>query len=158
MKILKRRRLEAKTDYKARLTMLVSGKPRLVVRKTNRYMVAQIVSSEIAQDKVICGYSSKILLEKGWPKELQGSLKTLPAGYLLGLLVGKLAKGKVNEVILDIGMNKSIAKSRIYAVVEGVLDSGLKLNCDKSILPNMKEYKINDKLKSAYEKTLKEVH
>jgi len=30
MKILKRRRLEAKTDYKARLTMLVSGKPRLV--------------------------------------------------------------------------------------------------------------------------------
>ncbi|MEM4271506.1 MAG: 50S ribosomal protein L18, partial [Candidatus Pacearchaeota archaeon] len=81
MKTPRRRRLEAKTDYKARLELLKSGKPRLVVRKSNKYMTIQIVKSEIAQDKVIVGTTSRILLEKGWPKEKSGSLKSLAAAY-----------------------------------------------------------------------------
>ena len=51
MKSIKRRRREGKTDYKARLAMLKSEKPRLVIRKSNRYLVVQIVGSEIAKDK-----------------------------------------------------------------------------------------------------------
>ena len=35
-KVQRRRRIEAKTDYKARFNLLKSEKPRLVVRKTNR--------------------------------------------------------------------------------------------------------------------------
>src|SRR3989338_66668 len=104
-KSIKRRRAEQKTDYKARLLFLKSGKPRLVVRKTNRYIIAQVVESSIAQDKVLFGVTSKDLLSKGWPKEKSGSLKSLPAAYLTGLMLGKMAKGKVKETILDIGMN-----------------------------------------------------
>jgi len=84
MKTLRRRRKEAKTDYKARLNLLKSNKPRLVIRKTNRYIIAQIVESNLAQDKVIADFSSQDLLEKGWPKEKAGSLKSLQAAYLTG--------------------------------------------------------------------------
>ena len=63
MKTLKRRRHEARTDYRIRLALLKSEKPRLVVRKTNRYIIAQIVESDIAQDKIIVGLTSKSLLE-----------------------------------------------------------------------------------------------
>ena len=75
--------------------MLKSNKPRLVIRKTNRYILAQIVESEIAQDKTIIKVSSKDLLQKGWPEENKGSLKSLPASYLTGFLIGSLAKGKI---------------------------------------------------------------
>ena len=61
MKLPRRRRLESKTDYKSRLALLKSEKPRLVVRKTNRYIIVQIVSSEIAQDKILVGKTSKKL-------------------------------------------------------------------------------------------------
>ena len=73
MKIPRRRRLEAKTDYKLRLGLLKSEKPRLVIRKTNSYIIAQIVETEIAQDKIVVGTTSKSLIEKGWPKEKIGS-------------------------------------------------------------------------------------
>ena len=62
MKTVRRRRQEGKTDYKARLALLISEKPRLIVRKTNRYVIAQIVRTEIAQDKVVVGTTSKVLL------------------------------------------------------------------------------------------------
>ncbi len=61
MKTQRRRRLETKTDYKARLALLKSEKPRLVIRKSNRYILAQIVLSEIAQDKILFRVSSKDL-------------------------------------------------------------------------------------------------
>ena len=142
MKTIRRRRLEAKTDYKARLALLKSGKPRLVVRKTNRGIIVQIVQSEIAQDKVICGASSKILLSKGWPKELEGSLKSLAAAYLTGFVVGKMAiDKKIKEAILDAGMHINVKNSRIYAVVRGAIDAGLKVPCDQSILPEMESIK-----------------
>ncbi|MBI2632022.1 50S ribosomal protein L18 [Candidatus Pacearchaeota archaeon] len=135
MKTLKRRRLERKTDYKARLALLESGKPRLILRKTNRYMNAQIVESKNAHDKIIFGVTSADLIDKGWPIEHRGRLKSLGAGYLTGLLLGKEAKGKVREAILDIGMNRNIPKSRLYAVLKGVIESGISIPHDPSVLP-----------------------
>lgn len=135
MKTLKRRRLERKTDYKARLALLESGKPRLVLRKTNRYINAQIVETKNAQDKIIFGVTSVDLIAKGWPIEQRGRLKSLSAGYLTGLLLGKGAKRKVKEAILDIGMNRNIPKSRLYAVLKGVLEAGIKVPHDPSVLP-----------------------
>jgi large subunit ribosomal protein L18 len=38
-----RRRREGKTNYYKRLKLIRSGKPRLVVRRTNKYIIAQIV-------------------------------------------------------------------------------------------------------------------
>ena len=75
MKTIRRRRKENKTDYGKRIKLLKSGKPRIVFRKSNRYVVAQYVISKEAQDKTELGVSSKELLKHGWPKENSGSLK-----------------------------------------------------------------------------------
>jgi large subunit ribosomal protein L18 len=157
MKLPKRRRLEAKTDYKSRLALLQSGMPRLVVRKSNRYMTAQIVKSELAQDKVIAGATSKILLSKGWPKEMSGSLKSLPAAYLLGLVIGKFAvKAGIKKAILDIGMNRNIKNSRLYALLKGALDAGMEISCGKDVLPSMEIIK-NTKIKELFDKIAAEI-
>lgn len=144
-KSIRQRRHECKTDYKARLNLLKSEKPRLVVRKTNRYVIAQIVISELAQDKVLFGVTSKALLSKGWPKEMEGSLKSLPAAYLTGMLLGHMAKSKVKEAILDIGMYRNVKKSRIYAVVKGVIAAGLHIPHDPVALPSDEQLKANEK-------------
>jgi len=142
---LKRRRLEAKTDYRARLVLLKSDKPRLVIRKTNRYIIAQIVESSEAQDKVIVGTSSKDLLAKGWPKDLSGSLKSRPAAYLTGLMLAKMAKGKVKEAVLDLGMQRNIGKSRLYSALNGFIDGGITVPHSQDILPGYAEISKNDK-------------
>jgi large subunit ribosomal protein L18 len=134
-KTIRRRRHEGKTDYKARFGMLKSGKPRVVFRKTNRYVVGQLIVSEIAQDKIILGVNSKELLAYGWPEKLKGSLKCLAAAYLTGYLLGKKSK-EVKEGIFDIGLNRNISKSRIYAFLKGVVDSGFNVPHNKEILPD----------------------
>ena len=148
MKTIRRRRLERKTDYKSRLALLKSDKPRLVVRKTNRYIIAQIVQSEIAQDKTSLIVNSKDLLQKGWPKEPSGSLKSIPAAYLTGLTLGKaaLADFKDKEIILDLGMHRSAPKARLFATLKGALDAGLKISHNKEILPTSEALKSNEKL------------
>ena len=156
-KTLKRRRLQAKTDYKTRLALLKSGKPRLVVRKSNKYITAQIVETDIAQDKVIAGITSRVLLSKGWPKDLSGSLKSKQAAYLTGLILGNLAKDKTKSVILDIGMNRNISKSRVYAVLKGAIDSGLDIPHDSEKLISLDELKSNEKLASLVEKIKQEI-
>ena len=146
---VKQRRLEAKTDYKARLALLKSSKPRLVVRKTNRYMIVQLVSSDIAQDKVIVSVTSKDLIEHGWPEKMQGSLKSRAASYLTGLLLGSKIEKK--DAILDIGMHRNIQKSRIYAVLKGILDSGIKVSHSMEALPEIESIS-NEKYKSFFNK------
>ncbi|PIN93545.1 50S ribosomal protein L18 [Candidatus Pacearchaeota archaeon CG10_big_fil_rev_8_21_14_0_10_31_24] len=131
---IRRRRLEAKTDYKARLTLLKSGKPRLVVRRTNKYIIAQIVTTDIAQDKVIKSVISKDLIAKGWPESKKGSLKSKAAAYLTGYLLGKEVKSKVPKAIFDIGMYRNLEKSRLYAVLKGALDAGLDIPHNPNVL------------------------
>ncbi|MEK6855587.1 MAG: 50S ribosomal protein L18 [Nanoarchaeota archaeon] len=146
-RVLKRRRLESKTDYRTRVSLLKSGKARLVVRKTNRYMIAQVIISKQAQDTVVCGISSNILLSKGWPKEMAGSLKSLPACYLVGILIAKLAKEKkITEAILDIGMYRTINNSRLYAVLKGALDEGLSVPHSEEAVPSIERISKNEKV------------
>ena len=89
MKTLKKRRRQYKTDYANRLELLKSEKPRIVFRKTNSYIIAHYVVSKEAQDKTQIGISSKHLLKYGWPEKFKGSLKSIPAAYLTGYLIGK---------------------------------------------------------------------
>ena len=131
---IRRRRKEGKTDYKARFGFLKSGKARVIVRKTNRYIIGQIVMSDVAQDKIIVGVISKDLLGHGWPESLKGSLKSLPAAYLTGYYLGKRSK-EIKEGILDIGLQRNIPRSRIYAFVKGLKDSGFSVACDEESLP-----------------------
>jgi len=145
MKLDKRRRLENKTNYKKRLMLLKGNYLRLVVRKTNRYVILQIVESENAKDKVLCSVNTKELLRHGWPGDKAGSLKSLGATYLAGLLLGKKAKEIKQEVILDSGLIPNTKGSRVYAAVKGASDSGIAIKYDKKILPN------EERIKNKYE-------
>ncbi|MEK6825214.1 MAG: 50S ribosomal protein L18 [Nanoarchaeota archaeon] len=136
----RRRRKEQKTDYRARLALLKSGKPRLVIRKTNKLLIVQIVASEGAQDKVILTVTSKDLFMHGWPKESPGSLKSLPAAYLTGYLIAKKAKAKTPQAILDIGLQRSIPKSRVYAVLKGAVDGGLTIPHNPEVFPTQEMF------------------
>ncbi len=134
-----RRRRENKTDYKARLLMLMSGLPRIVVRKTNRYVLAQVVFNKEAQDSVKLSASSSELKKYGWSLSQEGSLKSIPAAYLAGVLLGdkiKFSKSGINDVILDIGLARSTKGSRLYAVAKGLIDAGVRVRCSPDMLPS----------------------
>jgi large subunit ribosomal protein L18 len=133
LRTIKRRRKENKTDYKARRVLLTSGIPRIVIRRTNKYFIVQAIESEEAQDRVIATITSKDLIKSGWDVKAGGSLKSIPAGYLSGLLMAKkLGKGKY---IIDLGMARTIAGNRVFSVVKGLIDGGLDINADESVFP-----------------------
>jgi large subunit ribosomal protein L18 len=140
LRTLKRRRMENKTDYKLRRGLLISGIPRIVVRRTNKYFILQVVESSEAQDKVLMGVTSKELLKNGWDPKIAGSLKSIPAGYLTGLLLAKkLSVGKgagKKGFIMDLGMTRTIAGSRVFAVVKGLIDGGLEITANEKVFPS----------------------
>ncbi|MFQ5531825.1 MAG: 50S ribosomal protein L18 [Candidatus Nanoarchaeia archaeon] len=137
MKTVKRRRLEHKTNYASRLKLLKSEKPRLVFRKSNKYLIAQYTQSKEAQDKVELSINSKKLLKNGWPSELKNSLKSIPAAYLTGFLIGKkIEKRKLETPIIDFGMVRVIHKSKTFAFIKGLKDSGLGIKSKEEVFPN----------------------
>lgn len=152
MRTLKRRRLESRTDYRKRLELLKSGKARLVVRKTNRYIIAQVVVSDVAQDKVIAYVNSKQLLTKGVTADLEGSLKSKAAAYLTGFALGNLVKSKIKDAIVDTGMNRNIHKSRLYAVVAGFIAAGISVPHSAEAIPTVEEVKASGKLSKTFDK------
>jgi len=142
MKTLKRRRRENKTDYGNRLKLLKSETPRIVFRKTNKYVISQYTMSEEARDKVIIGVNSKNLLKYGWPKEFEGSLKSIPAAYLTGFLIGKkILKEKLKTPIVDFGMIRPIHKTKIYGFLKGLIDSGIEIKHKKETFPEEEKIK-----------------
>ncbi len=157
MKTLKRRKLEGRTDYAKRLKLLKSNSPRLVFRKTNKYIIAQYVTSRQAQDKIEIGITSRKLKEFGWPDEFNGSLKSVPAAYLTGLLIGReINKKRLKVPIVDFGMMRVISKNRGYAFLKGIVDAGVRIKCDEKQFPE--EERLSGKnLKEDFSKTFKEI-
>jgi len=131
-----RRRREGKTDYKARKALLLSGKPRLVVRGSLKHMIVQIIVAKPHGDEVIVSAHSKELTKKyGW----KASGGNIPTCYLTGLLCGLKAKG-VKEAVLDIGLHSS-TKNRIFAALKGVFDAGVNVPYSEEKLPNEERIK-----------------
>ncbi len=150
MKIIgKKRRRECKTNYAKRKRLLESRKARIVIRKSNRYVLIQYVESKMAQDKIICSAISKELLGYGWPKEKAGSLKSLAACYLTGILFGKKIKDKEREAIVDLGLVKSTKGSRIYAALKGIVETGVNSRHDAKMFPEEKRI-IRDEVKEFF--------
>jgi len=133
LRTVKRRRRENRTDYKARRILLTSGLPRIVVRRTNKYFILQAVESDEAQDKVLATITSKDLLKNGWTAK--GSLKSVPAGYLTGLLFAKKLGGK-GKYIVDLGMARTLKGGRMFAVVKGLIDGGLDIPANEKVFPS----------------------
>ena len=90
----KRKRL-GKTDYKKRLKFLLANKPRLVIRRSIKNILAQIVEYNEKGDKIIVSCHSSELKKYGW----DGNKGNLPSAYLVGLLTGNKAKNKKTKVI-----------------------------------------------------------
>ncbi len=141
-KTQKRRRNEGKTDYLKRMNLLKSGKNRISFRKTNAYLIAQYIESDEAQDKIILGITSKELIKYGWPKEAKGSLKSIPASYLMGYLIGKKTRDKkLEKPIIDFGMIRIKHKTKIFGFLKGVIDSGVEIDCNEETFPEEERIK-----------------
>lgn len=142
MRTIRRRRREQKTDYNKRIKLLKSEKARIVFRKTNKYIIAQYVVSDEAQDKIEIGITSKELLKYGWPKSAEGSLKSIPATYLTGYLMGKKIKEKkLENPIIDFGMLRVLHKTKPYAFIKGLKDFGIEIQCKEEICPEEEKLK-----------------
>lgn len=145
---------KTKTDKTARFNLLKSKSPRLVIRKTNKYIITQVVTSKESQDMVICSVNSKELNNLGFT----GSAKNVVAAYLTGMLLAKKAREKgIKNAILDIGRYTSTKGSKIYAVVKGAIDAGMDIKCDVKMLPTEdrlagKNTKDPDKIKKEIDK------
>jgi len=127
-----RRRRRGLTDYRKRLKLVKSGLPRLVVRKTNRYVIVQVVKSKMGGDETLVTVTSKKLANYGW----RASFKNTPAAYLTGLLAGLLAKKRgVERAIADIGLHRAIKGAKVFAAVKGFVDAGVQVPVGEEILP-----------------------
>ena len=128
-----RRRREGRTNYHVRYKLILSKKPRVVVRKSNANTTLQLVIAEQKGDKTLLTVNSRELKNFGFT----ASLGNLPAAYLTGLLFGKkmLALGIV-EGIADIGLHASTQGNRIYAAIRGVVDAGVDVPHGSEIFPD----------------------
>ncbi len=138
-----RRRRLGKTDYTKRLALLKSKLPRLVIRKSNRYIIAQIVETTNKGDKVLASTHSSKLKKLGWKHDC----KNLPAAYLTGYMLGKAAK--IKKAVADLGLYTLTKNCRIFAALNGIVDTGIEV-------PN--SVKVDEaRIKGKYEKDFEAV-
>lgn len=151
-----RRRQEGKTDYYQRKRLITQHKAkyntpkyRLVVRFTNKDIIAQIVSSQIVGDIVFTAAYAHELPKYG----IEHGLTNWSAAYATGLLVARRALTKLGldetykgveevegeyelteavedaprpfKVFLDIGLQRTTTGARIFGVLKGASDGGL---------------------------------
>jgi large subunit ribosomal protein L18 len=142
-----RRKEQGRTNYKKRLSLLKSKQSRLVVRKSNKHILAQLIEYGGSGDKILITVHSRELKKYGW----NYGCSNLSAAYLTGLLIGVKKKGK--KAVLDIGLQSPIAGSRLFAALKGAVDGGLKITFSEKVFPN--EDRISGKHISTYANLLK---
>jgi len=127
-----RRRRTGQTDYRRRLRLLMSHRPRAVVRKTLANTIVQIVAYGPSGDRIVAAAVSKELTKLGWT----GGTGNSPAAYLTGFLAGKRAMRQgVSEAVLDIGLQAPSRGGRVYASLRGLLDAGVRVPHASEVLP-----------------------
>ncbi|MHA1785105.1 MAG: 50S ribosomal protein L18 [Candidatus Helarchaeota archaeon] len=129
-----RRRREGKTNYYYRKRLLISGLPRLVVRKSLKHIIAQIVTAEMTGDKIMTSaYSSELKRKYNW----KYNTGNIPSAYLVGYLIGKRSlKVNIKEAILDIGIYRPLIHTKLFTVLKGALDAGLEVPHGEEIFPS----------------------
>ncbi|XP_043719595.1 60S ribosomal protein L5-like [Telopea speciosissima] len=150
-----KRRREGKTDYRARIRLINQDKNkyntpkyRLVVRSSNKDVVAQIISASIAGDMVLAVAYAHELPRYG----LEVGLTNYAAAYCTGLLLARRVlkmlemdeeyQGNVEatgedfsveptesrrpfRALLDVGLVKTTTGQRVFGALKGALDGGL---------------------------------
>lgn len=127
-----RRRRSGATDYKARRKAISSRGILLAVRISGKNVSAQFLKPTVTGDLVIASAHSHALKKLGW----KGSLKSIPACYLLGLWAGKEAKKKgVEKAYLYNGPAPFVKGTRIPAFIKGVAEAGVDVPFSEEIVP-----------------------
>jgi large subunit ribosomal protein L18 len=131
-----RRRREGKTNYSLRKKLVSSGLPRIVIRKTSKHVLVQLIKSDIKGDEVITSaHSSELRKKYGY----LGSLNNLPSSYLIGLLCGyKSRANSVKEAVLDIGLQIPSKGADVFGVLKGFLDAGIEVPHNEEVMPDEK--------------------
>lgn len=130
---LLRRRRQGVTDYRSRKRAITSHAALLVVRISNKNVSSQFVTPRVTGDVVIVSAHSRELVKLGW----QGSLKSTPACYLLGMLAGKKALEKgVKEAVLYNGLAPFIKGGRVSSFAKGVVDAGVSVPVGEEAFPS----------------------
>lgn len=127
-----RRRREGKTNYRKRFALLKSGKPRVVVRRSNKNIRIQFSLYEMDGDRIVASAMGSDLKKYGW----EHSFSNAPAAYLTGMLAGKRAlKNGIEEGILDIGLHTPRRGANIFAALKGVVDAGVSVPYSEEVIP-----------------------
>ena len=142
----KRRRLQL-TNYKKRLKLIISRKPRFTVRISNKYINCQFIKYLSDGDATLAAFNSKKLNAHGF-----NGCKNLQSAYLSGLTCGLIALSKgVKSAVLDSGLRPSVKNSRIYACLKGAIEAGIKIPHSDEVLPSDELLK-KDSLKKVIDK------
>lgn len=127
-----RRRREGKTDYHQRFNIIRSGWLRLVVRRSQKHMSVQVVEAQREGDYTKASSHSKELKKYGW----NAATSNIPAAYLTGYLCGLRARKKgIEKAVLDLGLERVVKGSRIFAALAGAQDAGLVIPLSEEVLP-----------------------
>jgi large subunit ribosomal protein L18 len=127
-----RRRREGKTDFHQRFTLVRSGWNRLVVRKSLKHMTVQIIKGQREGDFTLASSHSSELKKYGW----DASTCNIPAAYLTGYICGlKAKKAGIEKAVLDLGLQRIVKGSRIFAALAGAVDAGLDVPLSEDVLP-----------------------
>jgi large subunit ribosomal protein L18 len=125
-----------KTSYRKRQALLISKQDFVTIKVTNQNVIAQVLKPEIRGDIVRVSTHSRELRRYGW----KGSLNSLPACFLVGLVLGRKALEKgVDKAILYIG-NKPFT-SRIAACMKGIVQAGINIPISSESYPT--EHRLN---------------
>lgn len=120
-----RRRRDGLTDYRRRLHLLLSDRPRAVVRISNARVLVSITVFDPVGDRVVASADSAELASIGFP---EGSLRSTPAAYLTGYLAGLRAKSAgAADAILDAGLRRPTPGGRLLSALKGLLDAGIEV-------------------------------
>ncbi len=149
-----RRRREGKTRYDKRLAYIKSGLPRMVVRKSNRYMLVQFVEFSAAGDRCIVTVDgARLKKDYKWDAK-----RNVWSAYLTGLLAGKeAAKKGVKKFVLDTGRYTPSKGSVLFAALKGAVDAGLETAYDSGVIPEAKLSSPPEKVKSSFEDVKKKI-
>jgi len=153
-KVPKRRRREGKTDYYKRYRLVSSGHHIYIVRKTNRYVLVQVVKPSVKGDLTIAAAHSMELVKKyGW----RGGTKNVPAAYLTGLLASLRAlRAGIKYAAPYIGLHKPTRGAKVFAAIKAANDVGLKVPVSNEVVPS--ENRLRGEHIAAYAKALKETN
>ena len=130
VRTLKRIRSD-KTNYRKRAAVIIGRHSFVTVKVTDQNVAAQVLRPTPTGDLVIASVHSRELAKQGW----KGSMNSLPACYLTGLLLGKKAQEKgTNKAILYSG--KDHFTTRVAACVKGIADSGINIPMSEESFPD----------------------